>query len=166
MTSGPSKHAIFSLSAAFFDSHNHTSRFSIDIQVAIHGYSAYGASKWALRGLAEALQMEVKPFGIYVSVSYPPDTDTPGLHFLLPRYVYSFLFVVLSQTLVQKVAWSQFHTSVYFEQYIVIYYTICTVFLFPCRIQRGDVVEASDHPRALGVRRCKFNLFFIMSCVD
>uniref|UniRef100_A0A7S3ME75 3-dehydrosphinganine reductase n=1 Tax=Spumella elongata TaxID=89044 RepID=A0A7S3ME75_9STRA len=47
-------------------------------QVAIHGYSAYGASKWALRGLAEALQMEVKPFGIYVSVSYPPDTDTPG----------------------------------------------------------------------------------------
>ena len=47
-------------------------------QVAIHGYTAYGASKWALRGLAEALQMEVKPFGIYVSVSYPPDTDTPG----------------------------------------------------------------------------------------
>lgn len=48
------------------------------LQVAIHGYTAYGASKWALRGLAEALQMEVKPFGIYVSVSYPPDTDTPG----------------------------------------------------------------------------------------
>lgn len=47
-------------------------------QVAIHGYSAYGASKWALRGLAEALQMEVKPFGIFVSVAYPPDTDTPG----------------------------------------------------------------------------------------
>ncbi len=48
------------------------------VQVAIHGYSAYGASKWALRGLAEALQMEVRPFGILVSVSYPPDTDTPG----------------------------------------------------------------------------------------
>jgi 3-dehydrosphinganine reductase len=47
-------------------------------KAAIHGYSAYGASKWALRGLAEALQMEVKPFGIYVSISYPPDTDTPG----------------------------------------------------------------------------------------
>lgn len=47
-------------------------------QVAIHGYSAYGASKWALRGMAEALQMEVKPFGILVSVCYPPDTDTPG----------------------------------------------------------------------------------------
>jgi len=47
-------------------------------QVAIHGYTAYAASKWALRGLAEALQMEVKPFGIFVSVCYPPDTDTPG----------------------------------------------------------------------------------------
>mmetsp|Transcript_64155 Transcript_64155/g.126253 ORF Transcript_64155/g.126253 Transcript_64155/m.126253 type:complete len:339 (-) Transcript_64155:104-1120(-) len=47
-------------------------------QVAIHGYTAYGASKWAIRGLAEALQMEVKPYNIFVSVSYPPDTDTPG----------------------------------------------------------------------------------------
>ena len=47
-------------------------------QVAIHGYTAYAASKWALRGLAEALQMEVKPFGILVSVAYPPDTKTPG----------------------------------------------------------------------------------------
>lgn len=47
-------------------------------QVSIHGYSAYGASKWALRGLAQSLQQEVKPYGIYVSVAYPPDTDTPG----------------------------------------------------------------------------------------
>lgn len=47
-------------------------------QVAIHGYSAYAASKWAVRGLAEALAMEVKPWGISVSVAYPPDTDTPG----------------------------------------------------------------------------------------
>jgi 3-dehydrosphinganine reductase len=47
-------------------------------QIAIHGYSAYGASKWALRGLAEALQMELKPLGIYVTVAYPPDTNTPG----------------------------------------------------------------------------------------
>jgi 3-dehydrosphinganine reductase len=45
---------------------------------AIYGYTAYAASKWALRGIAEALQMEVRPFNIYVSVSYPPDTDTPG----------------------------------------------------------------------------------------
>ena len=47
-------------------------------QVAIHGYTAYAASKWALRGLAEALQMEVKPYHIYISIAYPPDTDTPG----------------------------------------------------------------------------------------
>lgn len=47
-------------------------------QVALHGFTAYGASKWALRGFAEALQMEVKPFGIIVSVAYPPDTKTPG----------------------------------------------------------------------------------------
>lgn len=47
-------------------------------QCAIYGYTAYAASKWALRGLAEALQMEVKPYNIFVSVVYPPDTDTPG----------------------------------------------------------------------------------------
>lgn len=47
-------------------------------QVAIYGYTAYAASKWALRGFAEALQMETKPFNIFVSVVYPPDTDTEG----------------------------------------------------------------------------------------
>eukprot|EP01031_Cornospumella_fuschlensis_P036435 gene36435-44197_t len=47
-------------------------------QAAIHGYSAYAASKWALRGLAEALQMELKPYRVAVSVAYPPDTRTPG----------------------------------------------------------------------------------------
>lgn len=31
-----------------------------------------------MRGLAEALQMELKPYNISVSISYPPDTDTPG----------------------------------------------------------------------------------------
>jgi 3-dehydrosphinganine reductase len=54
-------------------------------QVAIHGYSAYAASKWALRGLAEALQMELRPCNIYVSVCYPPDTDTPGSTRRWPR---------------------------------------------------------------------------------
>ena len=46
--------------------------------MAIYGYSAYAASKWALRGLAESLQMELRPFNVYVSVAFPPDTDTPG----------------------------------------------------------------------------------------
>ena len=47
-------------------------------QAPIYGYTAYAGSKWALRGIAEALQMELKPFNIYVSVAYPPDTSTPG----------------------------------------------------------------------------------------
>lgn len=47
-------------------------------QLGMHGYSAYSASKWALRGLAEVLQMELKPFGVAVTVVYPPDTETPG----------------------------------------------------------------------------------------
>nr|XP_020451269.1 3-ketodihydrosphingosine reductase [Monopterus albus] len=47
-------------------------------QIGLFGYTAYSASKFALRGLAEALQMEIKPYNIYVTVAYPPDTDTPG----------------------------------------------------------------------------------------
>ena len=44
----------------------------------IFGYTAYGASKFALRGMAEALHMETAPHGIFVSVVCPPDTNTPG----------------------------------------------------------------------------------------
>jgi 3-dehydrosphinganine reductase len=47
--------------------------------MGIYGYAAYGASKFALRGLAEALRAELKPEGIRVSIIYPPDTDTPML---------------------------------------------------------------------------------------
>ncbi|XP_030063371.1 3-ketodihydrosphingosine reductase [Microcaecilia unicolor] len=47
-------------------------------QVGLFGYTAYSPTKFALRGLAEALQMEVKPYNIYITVAYPPDTDTPG----------------------------------------------------------------------------------------
>ena len=45
-------------------------------QCGLYGYSVYSATKFALRGLAEALQMEVEPFGVSVCVSYPPDTNT------------------------------------------------------------------------------------------
>ncbi|XP_073233880.1 3-dehydrosphinganine reductase-like isoform X2 [Porites lutea] len=44
----------------------------------IFGFSAYAASKFAVRGFAETLFMEVKPYNIGVSVVFPPDTDTPG----------------------------------------------------------------------------------------
>ena len=47
-------------------------------QAPVYGYSAYATSKWAVRGLAEVLNMELKPYNIYVSVAYPPDTNTPG----------------------------------------------------------------------------------------
>ncbi|KAI7809315.1 3-ketodihydrosphingosine reductase [Triplophysa rosa] len=47
-------------------------------QIGLFGYTTYSPSKFALRGLAEALQMEMKPYNIYVTVAYPPDTDTPG----------------------------------------------------------------------------------------
>ncbi|KAL5266099.1 hypothetical protein ACHWQZ_G006675 [Mnemiopsis leidyi] len=47
-------------------------------QIGIFGYTAYSASKYALRGFSEALQMELRPHNIYLHVAYPPDTDTPG----------------------------------------------------------------------------------------
>ncbi|KAM7462706.1 hypothetical protein LguiA_030827 [Lonicera macranthoides] len=48
-------------------------------QVGIYGYTAYSASKFALRGMAEALQQEVIAENIHVSLIFPPDTETPGL---------------------------------------------------------------------------------------
>ncbi|KAL6548408.1 3-dehydrosphinganine reductase tsc10b [Orobanche gracilis] len=47
-------------------------------QVGIYGYAAYSASKFGLKGLAEALQHEIITDNIHVSLIFPPDTDTPG----------------------------------------------------------------------------------------
>ncbi len=47
--------------------------------IGIYGYTPYSPSKFALRGLAEALRGELKVAGIGVSIVYPPDTDTPQL---------------------------------------------------------------------------------------
>jgi len=47
----------------------------------IYGYSAYGASKCALRGFSDVLRSELKTFGIKVSIVFPPDTATPQLDF-------------------------------------------------------------------------------------
>ena len=47
--------------------------------LGMFGYTAYGASKYALRGFSEALRAEMRPRGIDVSVVFPPDTDTPQL---------------------------------------------------------------------------------------
>ncbi|XP_057771780.1 3-dehydrosphinganine reductase TSC10A [Salvia miltiorrhiza] len=47
-------------------------------QVGIYGYTAYSASKFGLKGLAEALQHEVIADNIHLSLIFPPDTETPG----------------------------------------------------------------------------------------
>ncbi|ENN77559.1 hypothetical protein YQE_05855, partial [Dendroctonus ponderosae] len=46
--------------------------------MGMFGYSIYSSCKFALRGLAESLYMEVKPYNISVTLALPPDTDTPG----------------------------------------------------------------------------------------
>ncbi|XP_072014072.1 3-dehydrosphinganine reductase-like [Amphiura filiformis] len=46
-------------------------------QIGLFGYTAYSGSKFALMGFAEALQMEVKPYNIYLTINFPPDTQTP-----------------------------------------------------------------------------------------
>lgn len=43
----------------------------------VYGYSAYSASKFAVIGLGRALQFELKPLGIDVSLICPPSIDTP-----------------------------------------------------------------------------------------
>lgn len=45
--------------------------------IGIWGYTAYAASKFAIRGFAECLRSELKPHNISTTVCYPPDTDTP-----------------------------------------------------------------------------------------
>jgi 3-dehydrosphinganine reductase len=52
--------------------------------VGIYGYSAYCASKFAVRGLAEVLRVELRPHRIIVTLVHPPDTDTPMLAFEAP----------------------------------------------------------------------------------
>ncbi len=47
--------------------------------LGIWGYTAYGASKFAVRGFTESLRAELKPYGIQVFLACPGDTDTPQL---------------------------------------------------------------------------------------
>ena len=47
-------------------------------QVGIYGYTAYSPTKFALRGFAESLLMELAPFDVHVQIAFPPNTDTPG----------------------------------------------------------------------------------------
>jgi 3-dehydrosphinganine reductase len=45
------------------------------------GYGAYAPTKFAIAGLAECLRMEAADHGIGVTIVFPPDTDTPQLHY-------------------------------------------------------------------------------------
>ena len=45
--------------------------------IPTYGYSAYGASKFAVIGMAGALRQEVHKYGVGVSVLCPPEVDTP-----------------------------------------------------------------------------------------
>lgn len=47
--------------------------------VGVYGYAAYGAAKFAVRGLFETLRTELVPHGVHVGCVYPPDVDTPML---------------------------------------------------------------------------------------
>ena len=47
--------------------------------MGLYGYSTYSPSKFALRGLAEALRAELSADNVGVSIVYPPDTETPML---------------------------------------------------------------------------------------
>ncbi|GMH45680.1 hypothetical protein BSKO_13643 [Bryopsis sp. KO-2023] len=46
--------------------------------IGLAGYSAYSPSKWALRGFADSLRMELQAYDVGVSIAYPPDMTTPG----------------------------------------------------------------------------------------
>lgn len=54
-------------------------------QLGLYGYTAYSATKYSLRGLAETLQMETSPHNVQVNISFPPDTDTPQLQAEVPE---------------------------------------------------------------------------------
>jgi len=45
----------------------------------LYGYSSYGPTKFAVRGLAESLRVELRPRNVSVTVAFPGDTDTPQL---------------------------------------------------------------------------------------
>lgn len=45
--------------------------------IGVFGYSAYSASKYAIRGLSDVMRAELKPHGVGISIVFPSDTDTP-----------------------------------------------------------------------------------------
>lgn len=52
--------------------------------MGMYGYTSYAPTKFAVRGFADSLRMEVADRGIQLSVVFPPDTETPGLEYEKP----------------------------------------------------------------------------------
>lgn len=48
--------------------------------LGVFGYTSYSAAKFAIRGFSDALRAELKPYGVGMSIVFPPDTDTPLFH--------------------------------------------------------------------------------------
>jgi len=46
--------------------------------LTFYGFTSYSPTKFALRGFSDALRSELKFTGVKISLSFPPDTDTPG----------------------------------------------------------------------------------------
>ncbi|EYB96206.1 hypothetical protein Y032_0152g2863 [Ancylostoma ceylanicum] len=81
-------------------------------QCAIYGYTAYAPTKFALRGFADALQMELFPYNINVSILYPPNTDTEG--FKVVRNIVGFSAVIAVNSNVNSVFSKVSSTSTHF----------------------------------------------------
>ncbi len=52
--------------------------------LGVFGYTAYSGSKFAVWGFSDTLRAELKPKGVQVHIVFPPDTDTPQLHYEMP----------------------------------------------------------------------------------
>ena len=48
--------------------------------MGVFGYGAYGPAKFAVTGFSECLRQELLPHNVFISVLFPPDTDTPQFH--------------------------------------------------------------------------------------
>jgi 3-dehydrosphinganine reductase len=47
--------------------------------LALQGYSAYIATKFAIRGFSDSLRLELRGTGVKITIVFPDDTDTPQL---------------------------------------------------------------------------------------
>jgi len=52
--------------------------------IGVYGYSAYGASKFAITGFSDVLRSELKPYGVQVSVVFSPRHRYPSIKIRKP----------------------------------------------------------------------------------